>query len=141
MPQLRQPKRLKDICIANLVENVDKFWLAENSQERLQLEAFCANSRSRYLITPFSDLDSSTVDFILRSLYKAARLNRNHLLVFLQFRLRSIDLSFVKKKNLINSSLAYYIGRNCIVSVIIEYFLMRNRHTICENLFILCLFL
>lgn len=117
MPQTIQPKRLKDVCIDTIINTVDTYWFPEKSDQLASLDVFFTNKRCRYLISPFHHLDDSTVDTILKSLYKSSRLNRYHLLVFLQSRLRRLDLSFVKKKNLINQSIAYYFGRNCFVNI------------------------
>lgn len=115
MPRPNKPKSLKDICIENIITNVDTYWLPENCDARQTLDTFYTNTHQRYLISPFDHLDDKTVDVILRTLSKRNRLNRYHLLVFIQWRLRVLDLSFVKK-TLFGIKLAYFVGRNCFVN-------------------------
>ena len=117
MPRHRQPKRLKDVCIGSVVRHVDTYWLPEGSEARDRLDAFLANAHHRYLISPFYHLDDATVEAVLRALYRLNRLSRYHLLLFVQSPVRALDLSFVKKKNLVSQPFAYYVGRNCFVSL------------------------
>jgi hypothetical protein len=116
MPRPNKPKSLKDICIENIITNVDTYWLPENCDGRQTLDTFYTNTHQRYLISPFDHLDDKTVDVILRTLHKRNRLNRYHFLVFIQWRLRVLDLSFLKKPIFAINKLAYFVGRNCFVN-------------------------
>lgn len=102
MPQKREPGSLKNLCEMNLVRNVERHWL--KLKEGAQINKSVDDPESNfgkfvYIISPFESLDSQSIEFILKKLYKMNLFNKNYFCLCLHNRLRYADLSFIKKSH------------------------------------------
>ena len=115
------PKRLNEICIDKIVFYMNAIWLKEGAHMNKFLSDFPQSRTSHSSITlvmgPFESLNDQTINLLIRRLYQNHELNRSNLLLLLHNRLRRLDLSFIKKRKstLINSSMAAFIGKTCLV--------------------------
>lgn len=119
MPPIKQPQDLKVFCISNLINNIELHWLKfqNGGQIDKSLDDPSTNfSRKKYFIGSFEQLNDKTVDQIIKTLYQSKNFNRNYLCLCLHGRLRSADLSFIKKISFFNPLICNFIGKNCIVS-------------------------
>lgn len=122
MPCVKQPNSLKFLCAETICRSMDSYWLKENCQLRKTYEQDFAANNVLYVIGPFECLDDETIEYILKSLYQRNMLNKLQLYLCLHNRLRRVDFSYVKKKNLVNLPLMNYIGLNCFVSLLLRDF-------------------
>ena len=118
MPSYIQVAQLKDICIQNLINNIDVYWMRKTKIESL-IES---SSKLLYLIGPFESLHDSHINYILKKIYeskekKRAKLTRFHVYLCLNTHLKKLDFSFIKRANIIDAKLCSFIGFNSNVSI------------------------
>ena len=112
MPSFHQVKNLKDICIQNVVNHIDKFWV-ENTKIKSLIDI---NNKVLYMIGPFERLNDNLVDFVLKEIYKTSKLTKYHIYLLINTYLKKLDVSFLKKANIIDAKLCSFIGINVFVS-------------------------
>jgi hypothetical protein len=113
MPKLKNALKLHLLCLNNIIENIDCFWIKKTGL-MLVLEMVPS---MRYLKGPFEILSDDNIEYIIRSLSAKNQLTIYHLYLCLHMNLKKLDLSYVKKTLLTNSSLITFIGNNCFVSM------------------------
>ena len=121
MPQIKQPKKLADICVDRVYFSLDKYWLREGGQIKKVIDEF---EGKKYFLGPFESLNDHVVQQLLERLYGKQLLNKYHLYLFLHNRLKRIDFSFLRKhKSILNPNICSFIGNNCYVISVFIYFI------------------
>jgi hypothetical protein len=118
MPQIKQPNNLRRLCLRNIINNIDSYWL--NDQSSMLKKVLTTNFSKKsflYFIGPFEQLDDHAIHFILKKVYEYNVINKAVLLIFLHNYLRYLNLSFIKKKNLLTADVCSFIGNNCMVKL------------------------
>jgi hypothetical protein len=112
MPSFYQVNKLKDICIKNIIDNIDKYWV-----EKTKIKQLLDNTKNQmiYLVGPFETLNDYYVDFIMKEIYKKTKLTKYHIYLLINTYLKKLDFSFIKKVNLVDSKLCSFIGTNAFV--------------------------
>ena len=114
MPSFYQVDNLKDVCIKNILSNIDKYWV-----EKTKIKSLLDNTRNQmiYLIGPFETLNEQYVDFIMKEIYRKSKLTKYHIYLLINTYLKKLDFSYIKKGNLVDSKMCSFIGVNAFVGV------------------------
>jgi hypothetical protein len=112
MPSFYQVNKLKDICIKNIIDNIDKYWV-----EKTKIKQLLDSTKNQmiYLVGPFETLNDHYVDFIMKEIYKKTKLTKYHIYLLINTYLKKLDFSFIRKVNLVDSKLCSFIGANAYV--------------------------
>lgn len=117
MPSKQAVKKLTQLCIDNLIDYIDSYWL-----KKLDLMRIVDKCRHlMYLIGPFEILNHDIVDYMLKTLNKNGTLSKYHFYLCLSTYLKKLDFSYLKRNLLADEALCKFIGLNCFVSVIEIY--------------------
>lgn len=113
MPKLKQPGSLKSVCLNNIYQNIETYWIPKDNDLKHLMES---SKFPSYFLGPFEDLSDNDVHSLLKMIYQTTKMNNVHLIYFLHNHLRSIDFSYIRKSSLLNSNVCRYMGKNCFVS-------------------------
>ncbi|CAF0897664.1 unnamed protein product [Brachionus calyciflorus] len=113
MPRNKQPKDLRSQCVTSIVRNIERHWIKMKNDLQLSKPIDDPETKLKYIIGPFEVIDDQTIACILKQLYQMNLFNKNYLYLCLHSQIKSIDLSFIRKKNFFNAVICNFIGNNC----------------------------